>query len=109
MRQEKFQESLGDLLEPEPTQMALRGDRFLWREMRDISNALPMPSDADNLATAVADMFLTLTGKPIDSSEYFYVEKYARGSMSSGYVDPEWWRNEANLLLAQRFSDIHGR
>jgi len=55
--------------------------------------------------------FEELTGFPLSHCDAVYVEKYSHGGMSSGYVNPKFWRETAVPLLqgrlqAQRSEDV---
>jgi len=52
--------------------------------------------------------FLTITAHPIHTCDIFYVERYAHGGMSSGRVDPDFWRQIGIPFLLSRFSTHHG-
>lgn len=94
------------LLRDEPYRWGLRGDPHLWREMRQRLEAVPCPASADALVAAIEAEFEELTGCSIDHAEPFHVEKYSHGGMSSGYVDPRFWRESAIPLLRQRHAEL---
>ena len=88
-----------ELLSKEPDQWGLRGDPYLWREMRDYLAGQSVPSRDVEVYEAVAAAFQALTGKSMESYGHVYVERFAHGGMSSGYVDPEFWRTDAQRFL----------
>jgi molybdenum cofactor cytidylyltransferase len=100
MRGQRF---IGELFEKELAQWGLRGDPYLWREMRRYLSSTPLPGSASLLRLQLEQAFLVLTGKPMGSSGYFYVEKFAHGGMSSGGISPECWRERLIPLLMQRY------
>jgi molybdenum cofactor cytidylyltransferase len=78
--------------------------------MRRNFEGVECPATADGLASVIEEAFEELTGFPISHADYIYVEKYSHGGMSSGYVDPKFWRETAvpllqSRLLAQRSED----
>jgi hypothetical protein len=99
---------LADLFEPAPDQRGLRGDLFLWMELRQMLCLCDLSGTPDPdpecpvedrwLATAVA----TLTGTEPGQRRDVYVRRYARGGMSSGMVSCEYWHLTAIPLLARR-------
>lgn len=93
------------LFREEPFRWGLRGDPWLWREMRERFAAVPCPDSADELAAAIEGMFEQLTGRPASERDPFYLEKYSHGGMSSGMVSPPFWRDVAIPLLRQRYLD----
>jgi hypothetical protein len=60
------------------------------------------PTTSEALASLIEAAFEELTGFMISEPEPFYVEKYSHGGMSSGYVNPKWWRETAVSLLQSR-------
>lgn len=90
-----------ELLSKEPDQWGLRGDPYLWREMRGYLAGQPVPSRDVEIYEAVAAAFEALTGKSMESIGHVYVERYAHGGMSSGHVDPEFWRTDVQRFLRE--------
>jgi hypothetical protein len=97
---------LSDLFDPVP-EWGLRGDLFLWMEMRqslcqcELSgplDELPKCTIEDRLVSA----FATLTGVQLGGRDHVRVYRYERGGMSSGMVSNEQWRRTIIPLLAQR-------
>ncbi|HCY64630.1 MAG TPA: hypothetical protein DHV59_17770 [Oxalobacteraceae bacterium] len=95
--------TIAQLFEAEPLHWGLRGDPFLWREMRTHFFSIPLPATASELEVRIAQAFELLTDHPITEASEFYVNRYAHGGMSSGMVSPEFWRNEALSLLRSRY------
>jgi molybdenum cofactor cytidylyltransferase len=91
--------SLATLFHDAPARWGLRGDPHLWREMRERFEGVECPSTAEALVVLVEEAFAGLTGRPLSHPEPFYVEKYSHGGMSSGYVNPAFWRDTALPLL----------
>jgi hypothetical protein len=95
--------NVADLFEEEPVQWGLRGDPYLWREMREHFSAIPIPGSITDLEKEIEKAFLLIAGKHISSSEHFFVDRFAHGGMSSGYISPEFWRDRAMPLIKKRF------
>lgn len=98
-------QTIGDLFEEEPDQWGLRGDPFLWREMQELFAEVPLPSTSSFLVEHLEAAFLRFTGHPISTTDYFFIERFAHGGMSSGYVAPEFWRDHALPLLIERYTE----
>ena len=81
----------------------LRGDPFLWKDMARVFRQVPLPESDDLLMKMLAGAYLALTGHSIEEMDKFFVKRYAHGGMSSGYIDPEFWRNQGMPLLRERF------
>jgi len=98
---------LADLFEPSPDQWGLRGDLFLWMELRQVlcHCELSGTSDRDAECTVEARLLAavaTLTGTELGDRRDVYVRRYMRGGMSSGMVSREHWHVTLIPLLARR-------
>jgi hypothetical protein len=99
---------LADLFEPaSPDQWDLRGDLFLWMEMRQAlchcelsgtAGSAPEYTVEDRLVAAVA----LLAGVEPNERRSVSVRRYSRGGMSSGMVSCEHWHDRLIPLLARR-------
>lgn len=99
--------TVSDLFEPSPTQWGLRGDLFLWLEMRQALCQVSLPKDTDDLADIISAAFQALTGKSLINragDNNFFVDRFSRGGMSSGHVSSLYWLNEFIPQLQARLS-----
>ncbi len=96
--------TIESLFHPEPQQWGLRGDPFLWQEMAGAFHDVPLPNSSPRLALEIGRMFETLTGQPITSGEFIWLERFAHGGMSSGGIAPQFWRETAVPLLLSRYA-----
>ena len=94
---------IGDLFELEPATWGLRGDPYLWRELRDDFAATPLPRTPSEFVKIVEDAFQALTGRPLLPGDAFLLEKHAHGGMSGGGISPEFWYEKALPLLLERY------
>ncbi len=97
--------TIGLLFEKEPEQWGLRGDPYLWKEMYDFFFSIPLPESESALVLEIQTTFFKLTGKKITAQEHFFVEHFAHGGISSGYISPEFWREWALPHLISRFKN----
>lgn len=81
----------------------LRGDPHLWNKMKDFSQTVLLPPSEEELIGVLYQLFELLTGKPITTVEKFYVDKYAHGGMSSGYIDGQHWQKQIFPALIEKF------
>lgn len=95
---------LSALFEEEPFRWGLRGDPYLWRDMGRTLRAVALPQTEAQFVALIESTFEQLTGAPLSSTDYIYVEKYDHGGMSSGYVSPPFWRETALPLLRARYT-----
>jgi len=56
----------------------------------------------DELIATIHAAFERLTGFRISNRDSFCVERFRHGGVSSGYVDPQFWREVALPLLGGR-------
>jgi len=93
---------VSDLFDPAPDQWGLRGDLFLWMEMRQALCLVPVPEKLSDLADIVSSAFHALTGKPLRSGNEILINRFSRGGMSSGMVDSSFWVDRFIPLLENR-------
>lgn len=96
--------TMASLFEKEPHQWGLRGDPYLWREMREHFARTPTPATADELTALIESAFESLTGHPITEPMPFLIERFSHGGMSSGMVSAEFWRDKVIPMLRERFT-----
>jgi hypothetical protein len=97
--------SIGSLFRspPEPW-WGVRGDPYLWRDLARVFRPVPMPDSVETLRSMLDAAFLALTSHSITTRNWVYVDRYAHGGMSSGHVDPEFWRERGFPLILDRFT-----
>lgn len=93
----------------EPKQWGLRGDPFLWDELREHFLTNELPESSEDFCDQVGATIKKVIGSDLKDDQHVFVERYAAGGMSSGYVCPEWWRETGFPLLAERFADYSHR
>jgi hypothetical protein len=96
--------TLGELFRYEPLAWGLRGDPHLWAEMRDYLADWLLPLSIEELDKRIRYAFLSLTGASIDSTATIFLEKYDKGGMSSGHIDPAYWRDNALPQLREQLA-----
>ncbi|KFN51365.1 hypothetical protein [Arenimonas composti] len=83
-----------------PWQWGLRGDPHLWAALERHFAGVPVPDDAQALRTLIEAAFAELAGFPLDDPRReVFVQAYAHGGMSSGYVFLPFWRGTALPML----------
>jgi len=87
--------TIADLFRHEPFDWGLRGDPYLWKDMRDYFENWVLPDSIAELDRRIAIAFEHLTGASIDSKEPVFNPQYDMGGMSSGHIDPGFWRSLA--------------
>lgn len=93
---------VSDLFDPAPSQWGLRGDLFLWMEMRQALCHVQVPEQPEDIAPIIASAFQALTGEPLQPRCDVHVCRLARGGMSSGMVSGRFWSDTFIPLLQSR-------
>ena len=91
--------NMADLFSVPPLTFCVRGEAFLWEEFRNTfhEQQVALPESRDELSTIIYRFFEGLTGHSVLEEEHFYIEKYSHGGMSSGYIEPECWRDGGRI------------
>jgi hypothetical protein len=88
----------------EPQQWGLRGDPYLWREIRKRFLDYGVSKSLEDFDSELALQFQEMVGVPFTTNqENVFVDRYDKGGMSSGRISPEWWREIGIPLLRERF------
>lgn len=90
------------IFEEKPAQWGLRGDPYLWEEMRKEFLAVPVTIASEDFEKKFKEVFEKLTGVSISSDDHIFLSKYAHGGMSSGKISGEFWLDIALPLLLER-------
>jgi O-acetyl-ADP-ribose deacetylase (regulator of RNase III) len=111
-------DTVGSLFEREPIQFGLRGDSYLWRELRARFADTPLPDDWFTLRTLIADSIEQVVDEPLTSRESapwhdnhsaaIYVPEFNPGhGMSAGAVHLPWWVHTGLPILLDRYAALH--
>lgn len=108
------------LFSPPPVQWGLRGDPYLWSDLRAALRKVPArPAGADDVRALLAGELWRLAGiRPAGGpgsgdaggpagpgdEEPVRVPRYPTAGMSGGHVDPRFWRATAVPLLLERWA-----
>jgi hypothetical protein len=94
------------IFEEEPIQWGLRGDPFLWRELKERLKEIEMPKTPELLKKLIEKEYEEATGYPITHNENFGIERFRSHGMSSGGIAPEFWVTTAIPLLISRHAKL---
>jgi hypothetical protein len=110
--------TLADLFVVPPLSWGARGDPYLWEDLRMhfINDNTPLPDSLESLGLELLAAFEVFTAHSINERDWFHLDKYAHGGMSSGHMDPVDWREggktfeyiQQNLIQAARADEISG-
>ncbi|WP_278401760.1 hypothetical protein [Stutzerimonas kunmingensis] len=95
---------VADLFDPVPDQWGLRGDLFLWLEMRHSLSHTALPATTEALAGIVQGAYAAITGTKLVARQDTWVPHLAHGGMSSGMMSGEFWCRRAIPMLQQRLA-----
>ncbi|MEV0718857.1 macro domain-containing protein [Asanoa sp. NPDC050611] len=105
--------TVGALFDRDPTQYGLRGDAYLWRELRARFAGTPLPSDWFTLRKLVTDAIEQTVGEPLstrgdrpwhDGTAAVHVPAFDPGhGMSAGAVHIPWWVHTGLPILLDRY------
>ena len=98
--------SVGDLFSEEPEQWGLRGDPYLWRELRETLADVGLPAARSELKRILERAFWDATGESLAFCDEIYIERFSHGGMSSGSICGEFWRIRGFPLVIGRFRDV---
>ena len=111
-------DTVGALFEREPTQYSLRGDAYLWRNLRARFADTPLPGDWIELRTLVTGAIEEVVGERFDNREsaswhdpraVVYVPEFDPGhGMSAGAVHVPWWVHTGVPILLDRYEGRTG-
>lgn len=99
---------VADLFDPEPCGWGLRGDPFLWLEMRQALSRVSLPESPKELAVCIGSAFGALTGHDMKSvGDKLEVPRLQRGGMSGGLVSGKFWNEVFTPLIQRRYKWLH--
>ena len=93
---------IAKIFETEPVQWGLRGDKYLWRELKERFSRTDMPDDSEQLKRLIEREYEVATKYSISHQEHFAIERFMHGGMSSGCISPDFWVDSGIPLLVSR-------
>ena len=97
---------VSELFEDRPNGWGLRGDPYLWQELKERLSNTDMPASPKQLQAMIEQEYENATGYSIEHRHHFQIERFMHGGMSSGYISTEFWRNRAIPLLVSRHGQL---
>lgn len=99
--------NISTLFNRKPQQWGLRGDPYLWDEMKVYFKNIDPPKTEEEFHILIEHAFEKLTGCSLFHTESIFVPRYDKGGMSSGHVSSEFWIDKGIPLLLKRFRDFN--
>jgi hypothetical protein len=97
---------MGQLFEKKPIQWGLRGDPYLWQELKETLQDVDAPETITAVQKLLASTYEALTGKSILDDEHFYIERFDHGGMSRGMISPQFWREKGLPHLLRQYEKL---
>ena len=97
--------TLSELFQAEPTSWGLRGDPYLWSELKTSLGDQAYPQTEADFKRLLEQAYEQVTGQAITQPNPILIERYSHGGMSSGQVDPHFWAETGFPLLLARYRE----
>ena len=97
---------LSVIFENKPEQWGLRGDPYLWDEMKEAFVGKNLDVSTRDLANEICEYYEKVVGEPLKYGAMVFVERFAHGGMSSVHVSGEFWICRGIPLLIENFNKI---
>ena len=101
-----MKKNLSLIFERTPRQWGLRGDPYLWEEMKKKCERKSLDIDDYELAGFVSEFFKKMTGIPLTYEAEAHVEELAHGGMSSGMVSGSFWISKGIPMLIENLHKV---
>ncbi len=88
-----------------PAQYGLRGDPYLWRELRVRYESTPARTIGD-FRNMILQCFVEVTGYHPRLGKDFLVPEYDSGGMSGGGISSDFWIEKGFPILEKRFKEF---
>jgi hypothetical protein len=99
------QKTLSQIFQSEPPHWGLRGDPYLWKEMKNVLGSHAYPNTEEDFIVLLEQTYEQLTGRSIKEQGSVFIERYSQGGMSSGQVAPQFWAEIGLPLLLERYRE----
>lgn len=94
--------TIGDLLVLDKAGWGLRGDPWLWMELRKSTSRIPMPDTQKELTTLLRNLVLARTNSKMLDGDSVYIARFSRGGMSGGHISLRFWEQEGIPAIVER-------
>ena len=97
---------VSDVFLEEPLQWGLRGDPYFWEMLKAAFAVDDLSMSEAALESKVHRIFKEKTQQDLTEDAVCYVEEYAHGGISSGYLSGEWIVNRCIPMLQERLRKL---
>lgn len=100
-------EKVSAIFNPEPEQWGLRGDSFLWEDLKKEFDSIELPCSKSYFTKVFEEKFEKLTNQRFRTRKYveIYVKEYDNGGMINGQVSMKFWKKVGLPLLLERLEE----
>lgn len=100
-------EKVSSIFYPEPEQWGLRGDSFLWKDIKKEFDTIELPCTKTYFTKVFEEKFEKLTNQRFRTRKYveIYVKEYDNGGMINGQVSLKFWKKVGLPLLLERLEE----
>ena len=97
-----MEKSISSIFGEHPEQWGLRGDLYMWEDLKNRFSRQYLPYLKDNFISDIYNIFREVAGEELGSQEMTYVRQYDHGGISGGYLSHIFWIETALPLLLLR-------
>lgn len=97
---------LSEIFKERPEQYGLRGDPLFWDYLEEYFSKVEFPYSERQLTDDIYRLFVQVSKEQLHTEARPYVEEFAHGGMSSGYLSGEFWINKGIPLLVSRYRKV---
>lgn len=101
-------QTINDLFNAKPSQWGLRGDPYLWKELRNSLMEIESPLSQAAFEEALEHQFyhfIERHGKQT-SEDIIWFEHFPQSGMSGGLISLKWWQETGLPFLKNRFREL---
>ena len=91
--------------ENKPIRWGLRGDPYLWDEMKKKTELITLPVTVNELNKLLHGLFKELTGENPQKGKNIFVKRFDNGGMSGGVVNSDFWIDNGFPLILKRYEE----
>lgn len=95
--------TLSQIFQEVPPFWGLRGDPFLWEELKNALGNLAYPDTEEEFNSLLEKTYEQITGRTIRDLQSVFIERFSHGGMSSGQVSPVFWIETGFPMLREQY------
>ncbi|EAR11336.1 hypothetical protein [Reinekea blandensis] len=93
---------VSQVFDPKPEQWGLRGDPYLWDELKEKLENVELPESEHELKTLIETEIERSLANPITYEGKITIDRFKHGGMSSGGISLSFWKETGIPLLISR-------